>query len=263
MNNKENTKKKNSSPFLTVLLVIFGIVFAVSAFMLAKNLLQGEKEQAAFEELSTPVHQMDENLTQQEKNEIKLKNYAILKEKNPHFAGWLQIEGTKLDYPVMHTPDDMEYYLRRAFDGSYAVSGTPFMDAACNTDSRVVLIYGHHMNNGTMFAALHDYRDKEFWEKHKELSFDTVEAIRSYEVVSVFYTEIDPTGEKGMFDYYNYRGDLSDEDFDRFAQTVLQLSMYDTGAVISAEDRLVVLSTCSYHTEEGRLVLVARLKDVQ
>lgn len=262
MSSTPKTKKKNKNLVLNILLVIFAAVFAVSAFMLVKNIVQGQKEQAVFEELATPMDNLDMSLSQQEKNEILFEQYARLKEKNPHFIGWIKIENTKLDYPVMHTPDDVEYYLRRSFDGSYAVSGTPFIGYGCTADSRLTIVYGHHMNNGTMFATLHNYKDKAYWEDHKELRFDTVDSLRTYEVVSAFYTEIEVAGEGGAFDYYNYSGDVSDEDFETYVNNIKAMSMYDMGVEISGDDRLLTLSTCSYHHENGRFVLVAKLKDV-
>lgn len=259
MTDTPKTKKKNT--FLKILLAVFAAVFVFSGAMLAKNLLQGQQEQSAFEELATPIDNLDMTLTEEERNQIVFTQYEKLKEQNPHFVGWLEIEGTKLNYPVVHTPADPEYYLRRAFDGSYAVSGTPFVGDGCTVDSRLTIVYGHHMNNGTMFATLHNYKDKSYWEGHRELRFDTVECLRTYEVVSVFYTEIDYTGESGNFDYYNYCGDVSDERFDIYVQNIKALSMYDTEVDILQDDTLLTLSTCSYHHENGRFVLVARLKD--
>ena len=262
MSNTEGCKKKKSGGLMTVLMVVFAAVFAVSAFMFAKTWLQGQKEQDVFEDLTVNMPQMVEGDVTAEDTETLLAYYNRLHEQNSDFVGWIKIPDTKLDYPVMHTPKNPEYYLRRTFDGSYAISGTPFMDAACNVDSRLVMIYGHHMNNGTMFATLHNYKDKTYWEDHKELRFDTVDSLRTYEIVSAFYTEVDPTGENGEFDYYNYNGDVSDEDFATYAQNIKAMSMYDTGVEIGNDDRLVTLSTCSYHHENGRFVLVARLKDI-
>lgn len=256
------TKKKNNNFVLKILMVVFAAVFLVSGFLLAKNIIQGNKEQAVFEELATPIDNLGMTLTQEEHNEILFEQYSRLKEKNPHFVGWLKIDGTKLDYPVMHTPDNVEYYLRRDFDGSYAVSGTPFVGYDCTAESRLTIVYGHHMKNGTMFATLHNYKDKTYWEKHRELRFDTLDSLRTYEVISAFYTEVDPTGANGEFDYYNYCGDVSDEDFTTYAENIMAISMYDTGAVVGMDDQLLTLSTCSYHHENGRFVLVARLKDV-
>lgn len=258
------TKKNKTSSrtkILNTLLVVFAAVFVFSGVMLVKNIVQGKKEQAAFDDLATPMHniEMDESLV--DKTRLLLLQYERLKEKNSDFAGWIRIDGTKLDYPVMHTPDNMEYYLRRTFDKKYSISGTPFMDKNCTADSRLVLIYGHHMDNGTMFAPLHNYRKKEFWDSHREIRFDTLTETRTYEVISAFYTEIDATGTKGLFDYYNYSGDLTDQQFDTYIANVKALSVHTSDTEVTKEDRLLTLSTCSWHSETGRFVVVAKLKE--
>lgn len=258
MNNK--TKKKVSNYIFYILMFIFASVFVFSAFMLFSNISKGKKEQAVFDEMSQAVHQLEENTTTEDDSNLLAEHYSSLKEQNEDFIGWVKIEGTALDYPVMHTPRNPEYYLRRSFDKSYAISGTPFMDAECTLDDNAVMIYGHHMKNGTMFAPLHNFKDKAFWEDHKNIYLDTVDERRTYEIVSAFYTEVD---DNQAFPYYSYIGNLSAEDFEYYCDNVMRLSLYDTGAVITAEDKLITLSTCSYHHEYGRLVVVARLTDTE
>ena len=90
------------------------------------------------------------------------RNYGLLKEKNPDFAGWLRIPDTKIDYPVMHTPDDMQYYIRRDFYGESSVSGTPFIGDFCSTDSGSMIIYAHNMKNGTLFGELDEYESEDY-----------------------------------------------------------------------------------------------------
>ena len=131
MAQKTKRKSKSKSTLLIVLLFVFVAVFLFSGAMLLKNIITGRQEQSAFEELSTPMDNLDMSLTEQERNEITFTQYEKLKEQNPHYVAWLEIEGTKLDYPVVHTPDNPEYYLRRAFDGSYAISGTPLRRGTC------------------------------------------------------------------------------------------------------------------------------------
>lgn len=246
-----------------MLMVVFAAVFAVSAFMFAKTWLQGQKEQDVFEDLTVNMPQMVEGDVTAEDTETLLAYYNRLHEQNSDFVGWIKIPDTKLDYPVMHTPKNPEYYLRRTFDGSYAISGTPFMDAACNVDSRLVMIYGHHMNNGTMFATLHNYKNKSYWEQHPQLRFDTLTEIRTYDIIAAFYTEIRYDAEReGLFEYYKYIGDVTDERFEEYVKGVASSAMYDTDIAVTMDDKLITLSTCSYHSDEGRFVLVAKLKDV-
>ena len=82
---------------------------------------------------------------------------------NPDFIGWLRIDGTKIDYPVMMKPEDPDYYLRRDFSGKDAKSGTPYIGSGCTPCSDNVIIYSHNMKNGTMFADLLKYADEKFY----------------------------------------------------------------------------------------------------
>ena len=171
--------------------------------------------------------------------------------------GWITIEGTKVNYPVMYTPQDPEYYLRRAFDGTETESGTPFLDSACSEEGNLYVIYGHRMKNRTMFGSLPFYEKKKYWEEHPYIYFDTLYEQGTYEVVAAFYSKIYEDGEKG-FRYYNYK-DLSDEEvFAAFREGVEESAMYETDEVLEYGDQVLLLSTCSYHTEEGRFVVVAK-----
>ena len=260
MAGRKASKKTNA--LLNVLLVAALAVFVFSAYKIFSEIYQKQQEQNAFEELS---QQIDTSVVQPEDTgktpeQLRLEGYAKLKETNPHFVGWIKIDGTPLDYPVVHTPDDPEYYLRRAFDGTYAVSGTPFVGEGCTVDSKNVFIYGHRMNNDTMFTTLLDYADMDFWEEHREIQFDTVDRLQSYEVVSAFYIDIPPEDDLDAFYWYRYGGDISAEEFDYYVNQIKAHSYYDTGVEITAEDKLLTLTTCAYNSEERRFVVVAKLK---
>lgn len=185
-----------------------------------------------------------------------LKPYEKLYEQNKDFFGWIKIPGTKINYPVMCTPDDMEYYLRRGFDGSDTTGGTPFLDTECPEDGHMNIVYGHHMKNQTMFGSLPEYEKKEYWAEHPEIYFDTLYEQETYEIVAAFYSRIYNPDEEG-FRYYAYK-DLSDEQvFHEFKEGIEKEALYDTGISWEYGDTVLLLSTCSYHTEEGRFVVVA------
>lgn len=260
MAGRKASKKTNA--LLNVLLVAALAVFVFSAYKIFSEVWQKWQEQKAFEELA---QQVETNVVQTEKEDktpeqLRLESYAQLKETNPHFVGWIKIDGTPLDYPVVHTPDNPEYYLRRAFDGTYAISGTPFVGEGCTVDSTSVMIYGHRMNNDTMFTTLLDYADRDFWEEHREIQFDTVDRLQNYEIFSAFYIDIPPEDDPNAFYWYYYSGDISAEDFDYYVNKVKSLSYYDTGVEITADDKLLTLTTCAYNSEERRFVVVAKLK---
>lgn len=246
------------------------IVFCLSAYMTFSEIIRGRREARAFEELAAqiapeedtpapseipepPASKNTENIVLQE-----FHRYDALYEQNPDLFGWINIEGTKLNYPVMHTPDDPEHYLRRAFDGSYTSSGVPFLDGDCFTGCGNYIVYGHNMKNGTMFSPLVDYASEDFWQEHPTIRFDTVDAPGTYEILAVFYAKRYTTEDTDVFRYYNY-ADLTDEGiFQEYLQNVEAVALYDTGVTAEYGDQLLTLTTCSYHTYDGRLVVVAK-----
>ena len=178
-------------------------------------------------------------------------------------AGWISIVGTPLNYPVMFTPDEPEYYLRRGFDGQEALSGSLFIGEGCTPDWNHVIIYGHHMKDGSMFGTLPDYASADYWQQHPTIHFNTLAEPGEYEVLAAFYSRIYEPEEAGVFRYYQFT-DLSDpEQFSAYIQQARASALYDTGVAAAYGDRILTLSTCSYHTEDGRFVVIARQKDTQ
>lgn len=247
--------KKKGKVLVAVILAVFILGFAFGAYMLSKTLVQAEHEKETFRTLTELVEDTDE-VTEETGT---LRKYDALYDKNPDFFGWLKIDGTVIDYPVMYTPRDTEYYIHRDFYGDYSDSGMLFIDGDCPFDSNYYLIYGHHMNNGSMFGELPKYRDEDYYKAHKTLFFDTRYEMRDYEIFAAFYAKIYPEDEEsGHFCYYNYKDLSSKSTFEEYVANVKALSVYETGITPVFGDELLALSTCNYHTEDGRFVVVAR-----
>lgn len=190
-----------------------------------------------------------------------LEAYEKLYRRNHDIFGWIMIEGTKVDFPVMHTPRTPEYYLHRAFDKTYSYSGVPFMDAACFVGCGNYIIYGHHMKNGTMFAAIVGYAEEAFWQEHPVIYFDTLYEMGAYEIVAVFYSRVFAPEETDVFRYYLYN-DLRDPAvFADYMAQVQAAALYDTGVEVQYGDQLITLSTCEYSEKDNRFVVVARKID--
>ena len=152
------------------------------------------------------------------------RNIQALIAENADCIGWLSIDGTNISYPVMHTPSDPQKYLRRNFYGKYSQSGVPFLDGRCDIQSTNLIIYGHNMKNGTMFADLKKYVDKDFLSAHRTVKFETADGVQTFTVTEVLKTNI------------------SNEWYNR----------------ISAEDgRQLILSTCYGSGKDGRLLIIA------
>ena len=185
------------------------------------------------------------------------KAYADLKAENPDFVGWIKIEGTSVNYPVVQTKAEPQYYLRRSFEGSYSIAGTPFLDAQCDMEKGIgLIIYGHNMNDGSMFADLCKYESEDFYQEHKTIRFDTLDSFGEYEVIAAFKTVA--YSEEG-FKYYHFVRAEQEEDFDEFIAKCKELALYDTGVTAEYGDQLITLSTCEYSRTNGRMVVVAKL----
>lgn len=202
-------------------------------------------------------------------DDSKGENYRRLKEQNSDLVGWIRIPGTQVDYPVMWTPDEPEKYLRTDFNGSYSLSGLQFVSADCNVspmpDDKAysnTLIYGHHMQDGSMFAVLTEYEKQDFYEEHRTIEFDRIYEDGSYEeytyeIFSAFKAEI---GKE--FEYYRY-ADVEDADrFSEYLENVETLNLLTTKMTFDNVSDLMTLSTCSYHVsgDKGRFVVVAGRK---
>ena len=257
------------------LTVAFVLLFIFSSGMLIHDFVRSAREQASNEALVQRVEQevslgegtsetSNGNSTSAQASEQE-RNYQPLVQENSHLAAWLMIEGSEVDYPVLYTPEEPEHYLRRAFDGSYALSGSLFIGANSSPDGSNIIIYGHNMNDDSMFGSLDSYASEDYAREHQEIIYDLIQTDGSYkrltfEIMAAFYSRIYSVDEKNVFRYY-YSTDLSDPDaFQYYIEEVMSASLYDLGVTAEYGDRLLTLSTCSYHTEDGRFVVVAREK---
>lgn len=188
-----------------------------------------------------------------------MEKYLDLYEENSDLIGWLKIDGTKIDYPIMYTPQEKDKYLNLGWDQRYSVNGSLYLDEDDDIwTSDNLIIYGHHMKNGDMFGDLDYYERESYWKEHPYITFDTLYDERTYEVVAAFYARILYTYETG-FRYYYFIDAEDEEDFNRYRDFIEANQCYDTGIDISYGDQLLTLSTCAYHTTNGRFAVVARL----
>jgi sortase B len=147
--------------------------------------------------------------------------------------------------------------LRKNFYKVGASCGTIYVREACDVfePSDNVTIYGHKMRNGTMFADLHLYKDKDFWEDNRIIHFDTLYEFHDYEIFAVFQAE---ANHPGSFNYHMFDDAKNAAEFDEFVSKCKSLAYYDTGITPQYGDKLITLSTCDKDIEDGRLVVVAR-----
>ena len=180
--------------------------------------------------------------------------YQKLLDENPDFVGWISIPGTNIDYPVVQTPDDEQFYLRKDFYKDSSRAGTIFCsaDSDLKTPSMNIIIYGHHMKAGTMFAKLDGYREEDFYKEHKYIIFNTLYQYGTYEVVAAFETDL----HSDTYPYYKFING-TEEEYEEFIANIKAETPYET-CETQYGDQFITLSTCSYHTSNARYVVVAK-----
>lgn len=248
-----------------MLVAVCVVLLSGSAFNIWRTVHQSRKENRTFQELARLAEDngypgadsLSGSDGRESENTVRQSRYAVIHAQNPDFAGWLKIDRTVIDYPVMHTPEDIQYYIRRDFYGKESVSGTPFIGDNCDVDSLGMIIYGHNMKNDTIFGALDEYADEDYQKEHPVIRFSTMEEDREYEVFAAFRTQLLYENEEG-FRYYEYVGDLTKERYEEFVEQAETAALYDTGIHPEYGEQLLMLSTCSYHTKNGRFVVAAR-----
>lgn len=187
-----------------------------------------------------------------------LSEYELIHQKNQRLIGWVKIDDTIVDYPVMQTVNN-EYYLDHNFNQEEDRNGCIFMDYQCDVVKGCdnIILYGHHMKSGKMFGTLNKYSSESYYEKHSVIQFDTIYEKGTYQVMYVFrskvYSEEDVT-----FKYYQFINAASEKEFNSAMNEMAALSLYDTGVTASYGDKLLTLSTCDYQEKEGRFVVVAK-----
>lgn len=193
---------------------------------------------------------------------VILPELAELYARNNDLVGWLTVEGTKIDYPVMQCGDD-EYYLYHNFDKEEDKYGCLFVKsiADIHTPGTNVIIYGHHMKDDSMFGDLDRYASEEFYRQHGQIFFDTLYETRTYEVMAVFLTQVSAKEDDSGFQYYKFYQADTEEEFEDFYENVKEMSAYDTGLTAEFGDTFLTLSTCSGFAENGRFVVVAKRVD--
>lgn len=250
-------KKKGFIIRAISLLVLAGCIFCIASYFHGVN----EAEEEASElrhiierrsDMTAEPDNGEDTLTYAENGMIS--KYYPLYEMNNDITGWLTVYGTNIDYPVMYKNDSNDYYLKRGFDTSKQSGGSLFLDYECSyNDSNNLVIYGHNMRSGTMFAQLLKYKEKSFFDNNGYIAFDSMYKAGTYRVIGAFYAK-----KNDNFQYHLFTKKLSEEEYNSYVKRVKELSLYDTGETAVYGTKLLTLSTCSYNSSNERFVVVAK-----
>ncbi len=234
--------------------LIFAFIAIIAGALFMREYLDSKNSQKNFNELETLIVQQTEETEEKSEQEIAYEKYKELLAKNNDFIGWIKIDGTNVNYPVMQTVDNPNFYLKHNFEKQYSDYGVPYLDEECFVDlTNNLVIYGHNMKNGTMFTDLVNYKDKAYWEEHQIINFDTMAEFSEYQVMYAFAFDTD----NETFCYNDYT-DMTEEKFAEFMTECEKRMAYDTGIRAEYGDEILTLSTCEYTHENGRFVVVAK-----
>jgi sortase B len=238
--------------YIIITIALIGTML-ISAISIFNNLTEDRKQEKVYNELSQYIS--GEN--QQENNEKQqLEDYSKVFKLNTDMVAWLKIEGTNINYPVMQTPQNPDYYINKNFYKQDSSWGTPYMEEECDINSSSnLIIYGHHINKHRMFGELENYKDKKYYNNHKVIKLITERDVREYEIVTVFKTTVYEENEFKYYEFINYK---IQQQLDDFINQCESKAFYNTGVKCTGGDKLITLSTCEYSSKNGRLVVVAK-----
>lgn len=208
------------------------------------------KEKEAERKSENGFKEIQESVTEKKD---KTMNVTKLKGENKDCIGYLEVSGTSISYPIMQTRDNPNYYLNHDFDKNYSFYGTPYLSAYCDLKkSDNLIIYGHNINGGKMFGALEQYKEKDFFDRHRKIYF-TTDRRREYEVFAVMSVNV------RKFKYWKFIMARDEKDYDEFVQKVLEHSMWNIGGKPKYKEQILMLSTCDNGKEDDwRIVVVGK-----
>lgn len=219
-----------------------------------------ENDEAQSEERGETIS--TENPEEQNKETERMLQVKQLQEQNADIVGWLEIENTNINYPVLQGTDN-SYYMTHNYKKEKSKNGSIFLNADYNWNipSNNLLIYGHNLGNGMMFQELLKYEKESFYQEHPVIRFTTAEEDAEYEIISAFKSRVYYKSEKNVFRYYYFINSESEEEYNQFVKNAKNVSLYPIDETANYGDQLITLSTCSYYVEDGRFAVVGRRQD--
>lgn len=259
--NKTKSKikvKKLDNNIILPLIILLVFILCASSYYLISTLVKDKKENDEFKDLEQVIieNEKDENDEIRENNS-NIANYSsldlnTLKTQNNDLIGWIKIDNTNINYPVMQNGN---YYLRKNFYKNYSKLGTPYLAEYCNIKtSDILTIFGHHINQGYMFADLIKYQSYDYYKSHKYIKFYTLEDYRTienvYEVCFAFKIKAE------TYNYYSYTRFYDENDLKEYIENCQKLSLYNTETKFDYGNKFITLSTCEYSQDNGRMIVI-------
>lgn len=248
---------KKSVLTFKILTIFFITLFIIGIIYITFNYINSNKNKSLYKNIES---------TSQEDNDIPSKDITEnmqkvinLRQENKDVIGWIQIDNTIIDYPILQATDN-NYYLTHNYKKENSKYGSIFAKSECNIQysNSNVIIYGHNMKDEQMFNTLLKYEDKNFYKEHKEIKVATENEESIYSIVSVFKSRVFYQDEKNVFRYYNYTKFENEKEYNTYIENCKKIQLYDTGVSAEYGEQLITLITCEYSQDNGRMVVVAK-----
>lgn len=283
---KYRHRKKRKFNIFPLLYIFFGTVAAVSLFLIGFDIYVKVKTENGFDKLAS-LYESDENemsddeygindngevvipdgndadytdgygddstetTGEKKKSSYKIpRNLEKLKELNKECVGWICIKNTMLNYPLMYSPSSSGKYLKTGFYGEKSSYGVPYISSDCTLDSTNLIIYGHDMNNNTMFGSLKGYLKSSYWKSHPTVEIELESGKYEYKIFAAVRVKMTDN-------WYSCTNFKSAKSFDEQIAILKKNALYDTGITPKYGDKLITLSTCYGKGEVNRLIVVA------
>ena len=254
---KKSRHSRQANKLKNLILVVLVLIFVIGIVYISYYLYNRNKDKKVNTDILNDIEVDITEITPQ-KTEVMIKLEELQKENN-EIIGWLEIEGTNINSPVLQTTDN-DFYLTHNYKKEKASSGSLFLDKDFDLEngSSNYLIYGHRNKQGLMFEDLLKYAKEDFYKEHKTIKFTTNKEEAIYEILAVFYSRVYYKSEKDVFRYYYFVNANNEAEYNEFINEAKKASIYDTGITAKYGEQLLTLSTCEYSKEDGRFAIVAK-----
>lgn len=242
---KKKIKIKSRAKIFRAILIL---ILLISVTILVLKLCN-RNDDALIESIVNDNSKPQENVETE-----RMKKLKELQKENSDIVAWIEIENSKINYPVLQGEDN-SFYMTHDYKKEYSIDGSLFLDKDYDWSipSANLLIYGHNNRGSTeMFVDLMNYKEEDYYNNHKIIRFTTAEEDAEYEIIAVFLSRVYYKSEKNVFRYYYFINAENEQEFNDYVENSKKASLYSINATAEYGDQLLTLSTCSYHTEDRK-----------
>lgn len=254
---KHSKKKRRGVQCFAIFFLV--VIISVLAYYTYQFYL-GHQNKTIYHEIEVDLAELEDIGLEQLPANVRKVN--LLNRRNSEVVGWVQIEDTMIDYPILQGKDN-DYYLDHNYKNEQSKYGSIFVKKECvmENPNTNLIVYGHNMRDGQMFQNLLKYKEEKFYQKHPKIKIATKQEENNYQIISVFQSRVFYQNEENVFRYYDYTEFENESKYNEFIQNSQKIQLYDTGVSAKFGEQIVTLITCEYSQENGRFVIVAKKEE--